>query len=501
MKTVQINKADISGGAARAAFRLHKGLLDAGIDDSMVVRLAKLADSRIVEISDSCIEPVRMTEVKPCDLIQRVLIDGHRTEISNTNFTFPYPGLDITAVPQIVDADLINLHWVNYFLSLTTLGKLFSLGKPVVWTLHDQWPFTGGCHYSAGCNGFQEDCLRCPQLFDDRFGLATAVLRDKIELFKGADLTIVTPSRWLGEIAKKSALFKALRVEVIPNAIETDIFTPVAKGVAKKGLGLPEDGIALLFCAERGNEKRKGFREFVEAIRFCADQPAIRKLSAEGRFVLLCIGEPDDSMSTINLPVRFLGYLNFDDEMRQAYSAADLYVLPSLEDNLPNTMLEAMACATPVVAFDVGGVPDMVVPGRTGVLAPFGDTAALGAAIMEMILDKDTRERLGANCRTLVETEYTLNLQATRYGELYAELVRNAAGNKVNRQIRTSVYAVRLDYSFGPFVGMIYKDLVRTAFKQLPVKEKIGRIVDVAGHLYNFALNRVSQLVKSLEKR
>ncbi len=500
MRSVQINTFDISGGAARAAFRLHKGLLNSGIDDSMLVRFAKLRDNRVVEISDSSIEPIKLKELKPCELIQRVSIDSHRTGISNTVFTFPYPGLDVSAVPRIVEADIINLHWVTYFLSVTTLGKLFSLGKSLVWTLHDQWPFTGGCHYSAGCNGFQSDCLRCPQLSDDRFELANAVLRDKIEFFRGANLTIVTPSKWLAENVRKSSVFKGCRVEIIPNSIETDMFYPVQKSEAKKALEIPADGVAILFCAEIGNEIRKGFRLFVESIRECANHPEIRKLSDEGKFVLLCIGEPNDEINSLGLPVKSLGFVTSDEKMRSAYSAADLYVLPSLEDNLPNTMLESMACGTPVVAFKVGGMPDMIKPGETGFLAPVGDVDAMAELIQEIILNDALRTKMADNCRTLIVKEYGLEVQAKRYAALYEDLVNGVNAKNYDKSAMPTEYLAKMDYTFGPNTERIYKDLVRTAFMQLPLRKKVNQIVEVFMHIYYYLLNFFYHFSKNILK-
>jgi len=287
-------------------------------------------------------------------VIQGHYIDSHRTDISNTMFSLPYPGYDLSTLPVAQEADIINLHWVARYQSPLTLQKLFSLGKPVVWTLHDQWAFTGGCHYAAGCERYKSDCVGCPQLSDDPFGFPEAILKDKAVFLRNADLTIVTPSHWMAECARRSSLFRNLRIEVIANSLETDIYAPVPKQKAKERLGLEGDMVTLLFGGEDGNEKRKGFKELMDAVRHCLKNERFRDLVHARRLTLICFGHPHDAIASLKIPVKLLGYLDTEEKIRNAYACADVFVLPSLEDNLPNTVLEAMSCATPVVAFDIG---------------------------------------------------------------------------------------------------------------------------------------------------
>ncbi|MFH1950485.1 MAG: glycosyltransferase, partial [Pseudomonadota bacterium] len=247
MKILQISTYDIRGGAARASYRLHKGLREIRQDCRMLVRYKDSEDDDVF-----CVSPKDPQEKDDQRFFLDVVVQGqyinaHRTDMSNTIFSLPYSGLDLSTLPMIKAADIINLHWVARYQSLLTLNRLFSLGKPVVWTLHDQWAFTGGCHYAAGCRKYRTDCMGCPQLDDDSFNLPAAILKDKQALFEGADITIVTPSRWMAECAKESHLFKDLRVEVIPNSLETDLYTPSPKAEAKRKLGLEGDTVTLLF--------------------------------------------------------------------------------------------------------------------------------------------------------------------------------------------------------------------------------------------------------------
>ncbi|MEA2014436.1 MAG: glycosyltransferase family 4 protein, partial [Thermodesulfobacteriota bacterium] len=415
MKIVQIDTYDITGGAARAAYRLHKGLRQIGQDCKTLVKHKASADDSVLCITPQKTAEQREQEFYLKEVIQNHYIYSYRTEISNTAFSIPYPGCDISGLSVLRDADVINLHWVANYQSLVTLKSLFDLGRPVVWTLHDQWAFTGGCHYAAGCKKYERDCVACPQLSDDPFNLPAAILKDKIELFKGADLTIVTPSRWMASCAGESKLFRDLRIEVIPNSLETDIFKPMPKEKAKKNMGLEADTVTLLFGAEYGSEKRKGFRELMAAVRYCLADPGFQNMAKEDRIRILCFGHPGDKLDLAGVPVVSLGYLTSDEEVATAYCAADLFIQPSLEDNLPNTMLEAMSCGTPVVAFDVGGMPDVVINGVTGQLAALGDAREMGEAILTLIFDPDKREAMGQECRRKMEGGYSLDVQARRY--------------------------------------------------------------------------------------
>jgi glycosyltransferase involved in cell wall biosynthesis len=425
MKIVQINTYDIRGGAARAAYRLHRGLLQIGQDCRMLVKRRDSTDSSV-----SCIVPKNLAEKFDKDFLLSTVIQGHyinshRTDISNTIFSLPYPGYDLSALLPVQATDIVNLHWVaNHYQSPLTLQELFALGKPVVWTLHDQWAFTGGCHYAAGCEKYRQDCVACPQLADDPFDLPAAVLKDKRKLFKGANLTIVTPSRWLAACARESRLFKDLRVEVIPNSLEANVFSPLPKAEAKENVGIPAEAVTLLFVADHGGEKRKGFRELKAAIQCCLEDAEFQELVRNDKIRLLCFGHPNDEFEAMGVPAVSLGYLDSNQEIRAAYAAADLFILPSLEDNLPNTMLESMSCGTPVVAFDVGGIPDVVVNGVTGRLAPVGDVRKLAGAILYLVFNPERREEMGQNCRKVMVEGYSLAVQAQRYLELYQELLQ-----------------------------------------------------------------------------
>ncbi|WP_448600229.1 glycosyltransferase family 4 protein [Thermoleptolyngbya sp.] len=423
MNIVQVNTWDVDGGAARAVYRLHKGLLQQGHSETLVCLSKSSDDPAVLEVAVEAI--AHQPNALSTHIIQTHAIDGERTSLSNTLFSFPYPGWDINGLPVIQAADVINLHWVARFQSLTTLKKLLALSKPVVWTLHDMWAFTGGCHYSAGCLKYEADCMECPQLAHESSSLAAAVLRDKLEIFAEANLTIVTPSQWLADCARKSQLFQNLRIEVIPNSLETDVFFPVDKAVAKQQFGIASETTTLLFGAFTAEEKRKGFTELLKATQQCLENSDFRTLVEQNRLLLLCFGQPDPSLEALPIPVHSFGKIASDTMLRDIYSAADVFVLPSMQDNLPNTMLEAMSCGTPVLAFDVGGIPDVVIPEKTGWLVPERDVAQLAEAMLKIALNLEKPQLMGNSCRCFIEEKFPLSVQASRYLALYQSLLDN----------------------------------------------------------------------------
>jgi len=507
MKILQISTCDINGGAARATYRLHRGLQEIGQDCRMLVRHKESQDDSVV-LADAEEMPENPNEdFFLSDIIQPYYIDSNQTELSNTLFSLSYPGYDLSELPFVRTADVINLHWVAQYQSLVTLHRLFSLGKPVVWTLHDQWAFTGGCHYSAGCEKYQADCVECPQLRDDPFNLPAAILKDKLEIFKNADLTIVTPSRWMASCARKSKLFKGLRIEVIPNSLETNIYTPLPKPEAKEEIGISPETITMLFGAVDGSEKRKGFFELVNAIKFCLNEDVFQKLLNDDKIRLVCFGRPSHELESIGIPFVALGHLDSDEKIRSAYSAADIFLLPSLEDNLPNTILESMSCGTPVVAFDVGGLPDMVINGVTGQLVPLSDTRKMGETIIDLIQKPDLRKSMGKEGRKRAEKEYSLSVQAGPYSDLYKDMhpSNKAAFQTVSAESAVDAawcdvrkkepLFVPVTTEIGPSFREIYDQVLMKALRSIPVA------LNIIDGRYDSQVKQIQELHVHLEAR
>jgi hypothetical protein len=299
------------------------------------------------------------------------------------------------------------------------------LGKPVVWSFHDQRAFTGGCHYSAACTGYETDCGKCPQLVSDPAGLTAAALADQQKLWRGDAVTVIGLSHWMAECARKSPLWRDSRIEVIPNCVEIDAYVPQDKAACRRKLDLPEDVRCVLFGADYGEEIRKGFAGLMRALALCHEDPWFVQQMGESRICFMSYGHPGKDAATCPVPIRSLGYLNNDADLATAYGAADFFMLPSLEDNLPNTVLESMSCGTPVLALDVGGARDMVLEGHTGWLIPPGDDRRFADALLRALREPDIAAGMADACRERVMNGFSPALQAGRFAALYSELLKH----------------------------------------------------------------------------
>jgi glycosyltransferase involved in cell wall biosynthesis len=426
VRVAHLRTSDLRGGAARSAFRLHEGLLAAGCDSTMLTRekLSSLASVRAVAWRKSATR--QAWEALAFEHIHR-----NRTPLSNTYFSLGQPGAPIAEQPEIARADVIHLHWVADFLSPESLSALAALGKPMVWTLHDTRPLSGGCHFPSGCRGFEADCSPCPQLRCDPWRIPARNLGDQAEALAGAALTIVAPSRWLAQLARTSTLFSKARVEVIPYGVRTDEFFPGSRDEARRALGFDPDAFVILFGADFSQEKRKGVAELLAALE------RLPAASASGRKVqLAAFGPPHADLEKLGSRLVPLGYLREASALRAAYSAADVFVLTSLEDNLPNVMLEALACGTPVAAFASGGIPDLVREGETGWTVPTGDAAALAETLARLLEAPALCRECGANGAALIARDYTAARQADCYLALYRTLPARAAPRTAARPAR-----------------------------------------------------------------
>lgn len=413
MKISLINKWDIGGGAARAAWRLASKLQENN-DLTYYVNF-KESNFEYVELIDSFTE-----NVEEEGLIQWKQIDENRTDVSSTYFSSSFVTIDDSIIEKICDSDVINLHWIEKFISPDSLKKIANSGKPIVWTLHDERPFTGGCHYTNGCYEFATNtCRNCIQLKDNSQRLAHKVLKDKIEALRNADLTVVTPSKWLGEQAKKSELFRDRRIEVIPNSLEIDVYKPIDKALAKKKLGIDPSEFVLLFGAQSAKEKRKGFDELVAA---AAHFDKMRQGLSSKRVRILTFGEAAIDNWDISIPIQSLGTINEDDRLALVYSAADVFVIPSKEDNLPNTILESMACGTPVIGFDIGGIGDLVKNGKTGYLVPIVSSIGLANAMYKALVSPNL-STISTNCIDYIRINLNQSRQEHSYFDLFSNLL------------------------------------------------------------------------------
>jgi glycosyltransferase involved in cell wall biosynthesis len=411
---------DVSGGAARAAYRLHRGLVDAGIQSTMVVASKASSDPTVHLVPRSRNVFSKIRRRLRYGFTARE-IAAHKASIARGHDLFSsdrIPG-GIQVPDRELKLDVIHLHWISWFIDYEDFFARLPPSLPIVWTLHDMNPFTGGCHYDAFCGRFRDQCGRCPALDSDSPNdLSHRIFQRKAEIFgrmAPPRLHIVTPSRWLGDTARESTLLKRFACTVIPYGLDTSVYKPIERGECRKALDIPLDAKAVLFVADANQNKRKGLSLLLDALSLVRDIPGL---------VLLSIGGAPAGIGG-DIPHVAMGQVRDDRLLASVYSAADVLVIPSLQDNLPNTVLEAMACGTPSVGFDVGGIADMIRPGLTGLLAPPRDVPALAGAIRSLLSDEN-RGRLGGACRDLAVAEYDLKLQARRYLDLYETLINSA---------------------------------------------------------------------------
>lgn len=312
--------------------------------------------------------------------------------------------------------DVINLHWVAGFVDYSLLPKLAQ--RPLVWTLHDMNPFTGGCHYNDGCCKYHESCGACPQLgSSSRDDLSREVFRQKQAVFSQIDprkFHVVTPSRWLAKESSRSVLLRRFSWTVIPNGLDTEIFAPRNTAELRETLNIPADSKVILFVSDSIENKRKGMHYLVEALAALKETSKITLLSVGG-------GEVEILGSFRHIRI---GRVVDERLLSMLYSLADIFAIPSLEDNLPNTVLESISCGTPVIGFDAGGIPDMVRDGETGLLVRRGDVSGLKSAIESILSNDALMEAMSRNCRALALREYSEVVQARRYVSLYESVLR-----------------------------------------------------------------------------
>ncbi|GAB4181701.1 MAG: glycosyltransferase [Roseiflexaceae bacterium] len=418
LKVVHLSTNDVAGGAARAAYRLHQGLQRLGHQSQMLVANKSSSDPQVLAFA-----PPRDPIGRVARHLRRSAMNRDMARYQATRPAGLEPFSDDRSmhagavVRQIPTCDIINLHWVAGFVDYTNFFRVASQRAPIVWRLSDINPFTGGCHYDEGCGRFSRSCGACPQLGStDPNDLSAAVLRRKqaaLASIPQGRLHIVALSRWIAEEARRSKLFRDLPISIIPNGIDPHTFAPRDTLAARQALGIAADQRVVMFSAGSVTNRRKGFAELVEALR---------GLGAREDLTLVSLGS---GKQTLDLPFRHLalGHTSDDNLIAQVYSAADLFVIPSLQENLPNTALEAMACGTPVVGFDAGGIPDLVRHGHTGLLVPVGDVAGLGQAIATLLNEPNRLAAMALEGRRVVLADYTPELQVQRYVELYHRLI------------------------------------------------------------------------------
>jgi glycosyltransferase involved in cell wall biosynthesis len=417
VKILHVSTGDSSGGAARAAARLHAGLLRLRHDSKMLVAQSTSDDPTVFTIARAATPDKSFQRAVSRYRINRDFVPYQKIRPAGldrfSDDRSEYAADWASGVPH---ADVLNLHWVAGFVDYAKVFSSFGKRIPIVWTLHDMNVFTGGCHYDEGCGKFVESCGACPQLGShDEHDLSREVWRRKKKVFERLeknDLHVVADSRWLAGEAFRSSLLRKFPIQTIHYGLDTTVFIPRDKCHVRGALGIPVDARVVMFGAELLSIRRKGLGTLVEALKSAA---------ADEKLLLLSVGRRMPELGG-TIPQMHFGHVNSDFFLSLLYSAADVFVIPSLQEAFGQTALEAMACGTPVVGSSVGGIPEIVQDNVTGYLVPPSSPVKLRETVLKLLHDPNKRAEMSANCRRFVLEGFTLEAQARRYESLYHDI-------------------------------------------------------------------------------
>lgn len=425
MKITLLSSSDSQGGAAIAAKRILKALNGSKTKFDLSVEMIVRHQS---DLNDNLVSPVNqlkrfISEKVHLRFVLEKLIFDSRYILKKFRFSFSTGKFGFPAEKnvKVKNSDILHFQWINNsFLSLKSIQKLLSSGKPIVWTLHDMWAFTGGCHYSGNCVNYKDSCGNCLFLRNpDSHDLSFRIHGKKQKAYNNANLHIVTCSQWLAEKAKESSLLKNKSISVIPNPIDSEIFSPQNKINGRDHFHLPQEKFLLLFGAVNVNDERKGLKFLLESMSLLASSNPDNAEKIE----LVIVGKnKSEGFSVQNFKIHDVGTISSEIEMAILYSACDVFVIPSLEDNLPNTIMESMSCGTPVVGFDSGGIPEMIQHLKTGYLAKSKSSEDLAEGIKWMI-NSENRKMASEASRNFVLENYSEKIIAKKYFDLYQSIL------------------------------------------------------------------------------
>ena len=416
MRVILINTSEHTGGAAVAANRLMEALKAQGIKAKMLVREKQTRQNSVVELEHNWLMVWKF-------IWERIVIwaSNHFRKQNLFAVDIANTGNDITTLPEFQQADVVHLHWINQgMLSLKNIRKILESGKPVVWTMHDMWPCTGICHYAGRCPNYQQECHNCPFINGGKRykDLSNRVFHKKKALYSKHRIHFVTCSQWLKGQASQSALLQGQPVCSIPNPINTNLFRPHDKNKARGKLQLPADRKLLLFGSVKITDKRKGIDYLIEACRLLTEKhPELQE-----QIAVVSFGKNSQQLASL-LPFKVypLDYISNEHMLVDVYNAVDLVVTPSLEENLPNTVMEAMACGTPCVGFNTGGIPEMIDHLHNGYVASYRSAEDLANGIYWTLTDSGYDSLCEQACRKAASC-YAESVVAKKYIDLYNKL-------------------------------------------------------------------------------
>lgn len=415
MKVLHLSTFDKSGGAARAASRLHHGLLDGGVNSQMLVMQKNSNDRKVVGMSASVFQPLYSRLRPRVDALPLL----HYRKKTNTPWNVGWLNSGVPAEIARLEPDIVHAHWIGA--GFISLDELAFVPKGWIWTMHDAWAFTGGCHILGSCVAYENECGRCPQLgssdFDD---LSRSRWIKRREIYALNPPTIIVPSKWMQDCIKSSSLLREARTELIPNGLDTEVYRPINKKEARTNLGIPQDKHVILFGAYSSNgDPNKGFGNL---------KLALSKLAAKysrHEIVLVIVGaEAPEKSEDLPFDVKYLGRLDSDIALVRAYSSANVVCIPSFQESFGQMATEAMACGTPVVAFKTTGLLDIVDHLLTGYMANAFDESDFASGIDFVLSNQNEAIKMSVEGRNKVLRNFDIRLVANAHRKLYIEMAR-----------------------------------------------------------------------------
>lgn len=413
IRVLSVCTSDVSGGAARAAYRIQEGVRSLGVDSRMFVKNKGSHDPNVHALSEFVPNNPIYSALDWCAAkVKNKIQHYYWNQYSNrdTNFKSDLRGTRLHGALQSWDYDVLHLHWINNrFVHIDDLRKIH---KPIVWTLHDTWPFCGICHYFNDCENYMHQCGYCPQLGSNNPNdLSHRVWMRKAEVFKDLDLHIVSPSRWMADCARQSLLFKDCDIRVIPNCLDAALFKPTSHHKVNTKPTI------LYGAMNAAKDARKGFSFLLAALRILDNQ------GFEAQVLVFGANQQELPMQFSHINVQFVGYIHDTLQLVSLYNIADVMVVPSLNENLSCAIMESMSCGTPVVAFNIGGNEDMIDHMHNGYLAREKDSEDLAKGI-QWCYSHNADNELGKAARDKVLNNYTTAKVADLYKSLYRSLAK-----------------------------------------------------------------------------
>ncbi|MDD2798217.1 MAG: glycosyltransferase family 4 protein [Bacteroidales bacterium] len=420
MKILLINTSEQTGGAAVACKRLMRALQKSDVEVKMLVRDKSTDDADVIAANSG---KVAFWMNKFRFAFERLVIYiGKGLSLDNLfAVSIANTGIRISKLPAVKEADILHIHWINQgFLSLSEIKRLSKLGKPIVWTMHDMWPATAICHHSRDCENYQRECKECYFLETrSENDLSNKVFYKKRRIWQQANIEFVTCSKWLERRTKLSVLINPKNVRAIPNPLDIDFYKPSDKAKARERFGLPVNKKLLLYGAANVTDKRKGIDYYVNGCKILAEKYP----DTNNEIELVFFGKSKENIDSLfPFPIHQIGYLTNNEAIRDLYCAVDLFVTPSLEENLPNTIMESLACGTPATGFYVGGIPEMIEHKQNGFLSIYKSAENLAEGIHWCLWEADYKV-LSSNARKKVEDCYSESYVAKEYVHLYSQLL------------------------------------------------------------------------------